>query len=96
MPFLLLSTVLQGASVGRGDASTPLKIFVSAGSVNLIGDWYLTLSKGMCMAGVAWTTSVVQIGTTMYYCWIAPKAKRKIKTNDDDVYEGSPQRLVRL
>lgn len=96
VPFLLLATVLQGASVGRGDASTPLKIFVSAGLVNLIGDWYLTLSKGMGMAGAAWATSVAQIGATMYYCWIALKAKRKIKTNDDDVYEGSPQRLVRL
>ena len=38
LPFVFMATVLQGSSLGRGDAWRPLRIFGAAGLINLVGD----------------------------------------------------------
>lgn len=67
IPFVFLATVLQGASLGRGNAMRPLKIFGAAGVINLIGDVYLTLMKGWGATGAAVATVAAQIGAALYY-----------------------------
>ncbi len=46
LPFVFLTTVLQGASLGRGDEWRPLRIYRAAGVINLVGDIWLMLCKG--------------------------------------------------
>ncbi|KAL7469484.1 hypothetical protein ACHAXS_009740 [Conticribra weissflogii] len=67
IPFVFLATVLQGSSLGRGDAWRPLKIFGAAGVVNLVGDVWLTLFKGWGATGAATATIAAQIGAAIYY-----------------------------
>lgn len=67
IPFVFLATVLQGASLGVGNAVRPLKIFGFAGLINLIGDVYLTLMKGWGATGAAVATVAAQIGAAVYY-----------------------------
>ena len=67
IPFVFLATVLQGSSLGRGNAMRPLKIFGAAGVINLIGDVYLTLMKGWGATGAAVATVAAQIGAAVYY-----------------------------
>lgn len=67
IPFVFLATVLQGASLGRGNAWRPLKIFGAAGLINLIGDVYLTLMRGWGATGAAVATVAAQIGAALYY-----------------------------
>lgn len=67
LPFVFLATVLQGSSLGRGNAWRPLKIFGAAGIINLIGDVWLTLYKGWGATGAATATVAAQIGASLYY-----------------------------
>mmetsp|Transcript_15330 Transcript_15330/g.32454 ORF Transcript_15330/g.32454 Transcript_15330/m.32454 type:complete len:649 (-) Transcript_15330:282-2228(-) len=67
LPFVFLATVLQGSSLGRGNAWRPLKIFGAAGIINLIGDIWLTLFKGWGATGAAIATVAAQIGACLYY-----------------------------
>ena len=67
IPFVFLATVLQGASLGRGDAWRPLKIFGAAGVINLVGDIWLTLFKGWGATGAATATVAAQVGAALYY-----------------------------
>ena len=67
LPFVFLATVLQGSSLGRGNAWRPLKIFGAAGLINLVGDVYLTLYKGWGATGAATATLASQVGAALYY-----------------------------
>ena len=69
LPFVLVATVLQGASIGRQDAWTPLKIFLAAGILNLVGDIWLTLILGWGVTGSALATLAAQIAATTYYAY---------------------------
>uniref|UniRef100_A0A7S4WCB7 Protein DETOXIFICATION n=1 Tax=Ditylum brightwellii TaxID=49249 RepID=A0A7S4WCB7_9STRA len=70
-PAVLILMVLQGSDLGRQDSITPLKIFGIAGIVNLIGDIYLTLGRGMGVKGAAIATAVSQLGAAIFYVWRA-------------------------
>lgn len=59
-PAVMVMCVSQGACLGQQDAWTPLKMFLAAGAVNLVGDVYLILFAGMGIAGAAWATMVAQ------------------------------------
>jgi Na+-driven multidrug efflux pump len=81
IPFVFLATVLQGASLGRGNAWRPLRIFGAAGIVNLIGDVYLTLFKGMGATGAAIATVVAQIGAAVYYAVTTSRLDKSVEAS---------------
>lgn len=66
-PFVFLATVLQGASLGRGNAWRPLRVFAAAGIINLVGDVYLTLFRGWGAVGAATATVAAQVGAGLFY-----------------------------
>jgi len=68
LPLVLVATVLQGASLGRQDAWTPLKIFAGAGLLNLVGDVWFTLQLGWGATGAAAATLAAQVGAALIYC----------------------------
>ena len=67
LPPVLVATVLQGASLGRSDAGTPLRIFCAAGLLNLVGDFYLTLHLGWGAMGAAVATVAAQAAAAIYF-----------------------------
>lgn len=69
LPLVLVATVLQGASLGRQDAWTPLKIFMTAGLLNVVGDVLLTINMGMGAAGAAIATLASQVAAAGYFCY---------------------------
>jgi putative MATE family efflux protein len=69
LPLVLVATVLQGASLGRQDAWTPLKIFLTAGLLNVIGDVWLTLHLNWGVTGAAVATLASQVTAAGYYCY---------------------------
>ncbi|KAL7482059.1 hypothetical protein ACHAW6_007743 [Cyclotella cf. meneghiniana] len=79
IPFVFLATVLQGSSLGRGNAWRPLKIFGVAGLVNLIGDIYLTLVKGWGATGAALATVVAQVGAAIYYVFTTSRLSKSVE-----------------
>ncbi|KAL7534324.1 hypothetical protein ACHAWF_004795 [Thalassiosira exigua] len=81
LPFVFLATVLQGSSLGRGDARRPLKIFGAAGFVNLIGDIWLTLHRGWGAAGAATATVAAQVGATIYYVASSRRLDRSVEAS---------------
>jgi putative MATE family efflux protein len=93
LPFVLVATVLQGASIGCQDAVTPLKIFVSAGLLNLIGDIWLTLRLGWGISGTAIATVGAQITATVYYVY--RNSREKSRNNRKEIqlrWRGFPER----
>ena len=81
LPFVLVATVLQGASLGCHDALTPLKIFASAGILNLVGDVFLTLQFGWGVSGAAIATTASQAAAAIYYVFISTR----VETGDANV-----------
>mmetsp|Transcript_6891 Transcript_6891/g.14782 ORF Transcript_6891/g.14782 Transcript_6891/m.14782 type:complete len:332 (+) Transcript_6891:104-1099(+) len=79
IPFVFLATVLQGSSLGRGDAWRPLKIFGAAGVVNLVGDVWLTLFKGWGATGAATATVAAQIGAAIYYIITSTRLDKSVE-----------------
>lgn len=75
LPLVLVATVLQGASLGRQDAWTPLKIFATAGIVNLIGDVWLTLGMGWGVMGAAVATLASQVAAAAYFMFKSMRLK---------------------
>jgi len=69
LPSVFLLMVLQGASLGRQDAWTPLKIFAVAGIANLVGDMFLTLRCGWGVKGAAIATVASQGLAAAYYLY---------------------------
>ena len=81
MPFSLVATVLQGAALGLQDAWTPLKIFVSAGVLNLVGDVWLTLYQGWGVRGAALATVASQAAAALYFVYHCRKSNNNNKKN---------------
>jgi len=79
LPFVFMATVLQGASLGRGDAWRPLRIFGAAGVINLVGDVYLTLFKGWGAVGAATATVAAQVGAGLYYAITSARLDRSVE-----------------
>lgn len=94
MPFVLHATVLQGASLGRQDAWTPLQIFATAGLLNLLGDAVLTLHCGWGVKGAAIATVASQAAAALYYTYRCTVLGRH--RHDCAVDENSTSRGVRL
>eukprot|EP00239_Pterosperma_sp_CCMP1384_P012660 CAMPEP_0197865472 /NCGR_PEP_ID=MMETSP1438-20131217/43676_1 /TAXON_ID=1461541 /ORGANISM="Pterosperma sp., Strain CCMP1384" /LENGTH=190 /DNA_ID=CAMNT_0043483949 /DNA_START=497 /DNA_END=1072 /DNA_ORIENTATION=- len=66
-PAVMVMCVCQGAFLGQQDAWTPLKVFVAAGLINLVGDWYLILQAGTGVAGAAWATLFAQYAGALMF-----------------------------
>ncbi|KAL3788743.1 hypothetical protein HJC23_012299 [Cyclotella cryptica] len=79
IPFVFLATVLQGSSLGRGNAWRPLKIFGAAGIINLVGDIYLTLVKGWGATGAAVATVGAQVGAAFYYILTTSRLNKSVE-----------------
>ena len=100
LPFVFLATVLQGSSLGRGNAWRPLKIFGAAGIVNLIGDVYLTLFKGWGATGAATATVVAQVGAAIYYTISSMRLEKSVKASSQPmrdvslVWRGLPSKHI--
>ena len=94
LPFVLVATVLQGASLGRQDSWTPFVIFFAAGTLNLIGDVWLTLHLGWGVVGAAIATLISQVTATMFYTY---RSLRLPRTHDKGVrliWTGIPDRKL--
>ena len=93
LPLVLVATVLQGASLGRQDAWTPLKIFFCAGAMNLVGDVWLTLQLGWGVTGAAVATLASQVAASAFYGY---KSLRLSSRNDKGAvrltWKGLPDR----
>jgi putative MATE family efflux protein len=100
IPFVFLATVLQGASVGRGDAWRPLKIFGAAAIINLIGDVWLTLFKGWGATGAATATLAAQVGSALYYVLTSARLEKGVEASSKPlrdvalVWRGLPSKQV--
>jgi putative MATE family efflux protein len=100
IPFVFLATVLQGGSLGRGNAWRPLKIFGAAGVVNLIGDVWLTLMKGWGATGAATATVAAQIAAAVYYVITSARLEKGVEASSEKlrdvalVWRGLPSNHV--
>eukprot|EP00986_Skeletonema_menzelii_P013101 scaffold7444_cov149-Skeletonema_menzelii.AAC.2 len=100
IPFVFLATVLQGGSLGRGNAWRPLKIFGAAGVVNLIGDVWLTLMKGWGATGAATATVAAQIAAALYYVVTSARLEKGVDASSQPlrdvalVWRGLPSNHV--
>lgn len=100
LPFVFLATVLQGSSLGRGDAWRPLRIFGAAGIVNLVGDIWLTLFKGWGATGAATATVAAQVGAAMYYVITSMRMDRSVEASSKPlrdvalVWRGLPTKQI--
>mmetsp|Transcript_32196 Transcript_32196/g.58198 ORF Transcript_32196/g.58198 Transcript_32196/m.58198 type:complete len:671 (+) Transcript_32196:160-2172(+) len=100
LPFVFLATVLQGSSLGRGNAWRPLKIFGAAGIVNLIGDVWLTLFKGWGATGAATATVAAQIGACIYYVISSSRLEKSVEASSKPkrdvalVWRGLPSKHI--
>lgn len=100
LPFVFLATVLQGGSLGRGDAWRPLRIFGAAGLVNLVGDVWLTLFRGWGATGAAAATVAAQIGAALYYAFSSARLDGGVEASSRPlrdvrlVWRGLPSRRV--
>ena len=88
LPFVLVATVLQGASLGCHDALTPLKIFACAGLLNLVGDVFLTLQLGWGVSGAAIATTASQAAAALYYVFISTRVGSRGKANTSSSLKG--------
>jgi len=66
-PAVMVMCVAQGACLGQQDAWTPLKIFLTAGLFNLVGDVYLILGLEWGIAGAAWATMAAQYVAAAFF-----------------------------
>jgi len=100
IPFVFLATVLQGGSLGRGNAWRPLKIFGAAGVVNLIGDVWLTLMKGWGATGAATATVAAQVAAALYYVFTSARLEKGVKASSKPlrdvalVWRGLPSKHI--
>lgn len=100
LPFVFLATVLQGSSLGRGNAWRPLKIFGAAGLINLVGDVYLTLYKGWGATGAATATLASQVGAAIYYVISSSRLDSSVEESSKPlrdvalVWRGLPSRKI--
>mmetsp|Transcript_6879 Transcript_6879/g.15066 ORF Transcript_6879/g.15066 Transcript_6879/m.15066 type:complete len:654 (+) Transcript_6879:151-2112(+) len=100
LPFVFLATVLQGSSLGRGNAWRPLKIFGAAGIVNLVGDVWLTLYKGWGATGAATATVAAQIGAALYYAISSSRLDKGVEASSKPlrdvalVWRGLPSKRI--
>ena len=100
IPFVFLATVLQGGSLGRGNAWRPLKIFGAAGVINLIGDVWLTLMKGWGATGAATATVAAQVAASMYYVITSVRLEKSVEASSKPlrdvalVWRGLPSKHV--
>ncbi|KAL7527096.1 hypothetical protein ACHAXR_001798 [Thalassiosira sp. AJA248-18] len=100
LPFVFLATVLQGSSLGRGDAWRPLRIFGTAGLVNLVGDVWLTLFKGWGATGAATATVVAQVGAAIYYMISSMRLDKSVEASSKPlrdvalVWRGLPSKHI--
>lgn len=100
LPFVFLATVLQGSSLGRGDAWRPLRIFGAAGLINLVGDVYLTLFKGWGAVGAATATVAAQIGAAVYYVITSTRLNKSVEESSKPmrdvalVWRGLPSKHI--
>ena len=100
LPFVFLATVLQGSSLGRGNAWRPLKIFGTAGFINLIGDVYLTLFKGWGAVGAAAATVAAQVGAAVYYAISSSRLEKSVEESSKPlrdvalVWRGLPSKQI--
>lgn len=100
IPFVFLATVLQGGSLGRGNAWRPLKIFGAAGVVNLIGDVWLTLMKGWGATGAATATVAAQVAAALYYAVTSARLEKGVEASSKPlrdvtlVWRGLPSKHV--
>jgi len=100
IPFVFLATVLQGGSLGRGDAWRPLKIFGAAGLINLIGDVWLTLLKGWGATGAATATVAAQVGAALYYVFTSARLEKGVEASSKPlrdvalVWRGLPSKHI--
>jgi len=76
LPPVFLAMVMQGASLGRQDAWTPLKIFAAAGVANLVGDVVLTLRMGYGVTGAAVATVASQAVAAAYFLYRSIRLRR--------------------
>jgi putative MATE family efflux protein len=100
IPFVMVATVLQGASLGRGDAWRPLKIFGAAGLINLIGDIYLTLFNGWGATGAATATLGAQVLGALYYIFTSSRLEKSVEASSRPlrdvalVWRGLPSKKI--
>jgi len=100
LPFVFLATVLQGSSLGRGNAWRPLKIFGAAGIVNLVGDVWLTLFKGWGATGAAVATVAAQVGAAIYYAVSSARLDKSVEASSRPlrdvalVWRGLPSKKI--
>ena len=100
IPFVFVATVLQGSSLGRGNAWRPLKIFGAAGVVNLIGDVWLTLMKGWGATGAATATVVAQVAAALYYAVTSARLEKGVEASSKPlrdvslVWRGLPSKHI--
>lgn len=76
LPPVFLAMAMQGASLGRQDAWTPLKIFAAAGVANLVGDVFLTLKMGYGVTGAAVATVASQAVAASYFLYRSIRLRR--------------------
>lgn len=96
LPFAMVGTVLQGASLGQQDSMTPLKIFGVAGLLNLIGDIVLTLQLGWGTTGAAVATTASQVFAGTYFL-LKSIMRKKESTNGSTVqltWKGWPSKKL--
>ena len=100
LPFVFLAIVLQGSSLGRGNAWRPLKIFGTAGLINLVGDIYLTLFKGWGATGAATATVAAQVGAALYYVISSSRLDKSVEESSKRlrdvalVWRGKPSKYI--
>ncbi|KAK9820079.1 hypothetical protein WJX72_005873 [[Myrmecia] bisecta] len=68
-PAVMLMSVAQGACLGQQDAWTPFRMFLTAGFINLCGDYLLIVQLGYGIAGAAMATTGAQYIAATYFLW---------------------------
>lgn len=58
---------VQGICLGQQDSLTPLKVFASVAMLNLVGDVYLILGRGLGVFGAAAATTAAQYVGALYF-----------------------------
>ncbi|KAL0055499.1 hypothetical protein WJX82_001214 [Trebouxia sp. C0006] len=76
-PAVMLVMVAQGACFGQQDAWTPLKVASAVAIINLAGDYYLIIQRGLGVIGAGITCPVAQyFGAIVFIIYLQRMGRR--------------------
>jgi putative MATE family efflux protein len=77
-PAFMVTTVLQAACLGTRDSVSPLFVLLASGSLNLVLDLYLVISRGMGIGGAAIATLAAQVVQMLMLAGVVQRKRGKL------------------